>query len=66
MWRLPDGYAAAADAPGVATDVAEPRDDEIVCRRSTKAGSLYVKIKTCLTVADWMRADDYARQEMIR
>jgi TonB family protein len=66
VWRLPDGYEPAAEEPEIDTAAAEVGDDEIICRRSPKAGSLNVKIKLCLTLADWMRADDYARQEMIR
>lgn len=66
VWRLPDGYEPAADEPEIDAATAEVSDDEIICRRSTKVGSLYAKIKLCLTMADWLRADDYARQEMIR
>ena len=66
IWRLPDGYAPAADAPDIIAALNEERPDEIECRRSTRVGSLYVKVKMCLTRADWLRADDYAREEMIR
>jgi TonB family protein len=66
VWRLPDGYEPAGDEPERDVATAEMSDDEIICRRSTKVGSLYLKTKLCLTMADWLRADDYARQEMIR
>jgi periplasmic protein TonB len=66
IWRLPDGYVPAADAPDISEVMNEERPDEIECRRSTKVGSLYIKVKMCLTRADWLRADDYAREEMIR
>lgn len=66
IWRLPDGYEPAADAPDITEVMNQERPDEIECRRSTKVGSLYIKVKMCLTRADWLRADDYARQEMIR
>jgi hypothetical protein len=39
-------------------------DNRLVCKRSPKVGSLYVKIRQCLTEADWSRQDDQSRRTL--
>ena len=52
---------AQATAPA-----ADPKDNEIVCKRETEVGSLVRKKKTCLTRAEWKRVADGARDAAAR
>lgn len=62
-WRLPAEYARR-EAPKPAAVTADI--DPIICRRTLKLGSLYIKQKLCLTKSDWKFADDLAKQEVLR
>jgi periplasmic protein TonB len=66
-WTLPVGHANVAE-PQVETVgyLARLEEDELVCRRSYKAGSIIIKKKVCLNRKQWERTVDYGREEAIR
>ncbi|MEA1013276.1 energy transducer TonB [Sphingosinicella sp. LY1275] len=66
-WTLPAGHANSAK-PQVETVgyLARLEEDELVCRRALKTGSIIIKQKVCLTRKQWERTVDYGREEAIR
>lgn len=66
-WTLPAGRANVAE-PQVETVgyLARLKEEEIVCRRAYKSGSIVIKTKVCLNRKQWDRTVDYGREEAIR
>lgn len=66
VWELP--VEARRDPPPARSSLrrlASARED-VICRWSTLAGSLFIRKKVCLTQHDWDLAESYARAESVR
>ena len=67
VWKLPEGLVKAVpptpapEAPAASAEALA--DAALICRRTNKLGSLYIKTKLCLTKEDWERARENARNE---
>ncbi len=59
-WVLP-ARARLAAPPPVTAAAAPPANEELICRRVLKAGSMTIKTKMCLSKADWDRQIDNAQ-----
>ena len=59
-WTLPK----ATDVIANASVAAMPPPDEVICKRSAKAGSLIAKTKQCMTREDWLRSEQSVRDLM--
>lgn len=62
-WRLPPGHSVPKPAAPVA---AAANVEPIICKRTLRLGSLYLKEKRCLTETDWKVAGELAEQEVRR
>jgi TonB family protein len=67
-WKLPAGYARNPPPPKAAGALAGEKlaEGKLICRRTLKAGSMYIKQKLCLTAEDWVRATENAQRETRR
>lgn len=63
VWKLPEGLIRALPPEAPAASAETLADATLICRRTNKVGSLYVKTKQCLTKEDWERARENARRE---
>ncbi len=59
-WVLP-ARARLAAPPPVTAAAAPAANEELICRRVLKAGSMTIKTKMCLSKADWDRQIDNAQ-----
>jgi TonB family protein len=66
-WMLPVGHGNAAQPQAQPVGyLARLKEEEIVCRRAYKPGSIVIKTKVCLNRKQWDRTVDYGREEAIR
>ena len=57
-WKLPNGIAQLAPP----TAVASAELDKMVCKKAVKTGSLAATERTCMTLRDWNKMSDDAKE----
>lgn len=57
-WKLPNGIAQLAPP----TAVASAELDKMVCKKSVKTGSLAATERTCMTLRDWNKMSEDAKE----
>ena len=59
-WKHPGASGNIATATAAST----PKPDEVVCKRSPRAGSLIAKTKQCMTRNEWLQSEQAVRDLM--
>ena len=57
-WKLPDSHAPLATP----TAVQSAELDKVICKKSVKTGSIAATERTCMTLRDWNKMSDDAKE----